>query len=321
MPRRKARPRAKASSRAKRTLRAKPSRKKDPNLVVIWLRKLLTVIVVVGITAAALIGIFWVLGPRLFQLKHDVNVVFVNPSLDEGQGKIYLISFSPASAKITVSPVANEKINVIGGYGEYQLAAVYPLLEIERKNSHFIKAGFGWGLNEVVDQVVVNHQLVQLDTKRELLRQLKRELWAKGMKWQTLADTTRLYFFARALPLENYVFSEAVRPTRVEESWFDSDAEECNIAIVNTTGVSGMATKMSQILENSGGRVVRIADQTSAHQLSSLNYAPENQTCRQFGQRIQHLFLDQALVVDNDQERQAHRADLVIFIGKDLTEL
>ena len=78
---------------------------------------------------------------------------------------------------------------------------------------------------------------------------------------------------------------------------------------------------MSDILEKNGAVVVRVTDQNSPYQLSTLSFSSDHGSCQLLSERLRVLFPSKVIQQSHNQLQQEYRADLVIFIGKDLANL
>ena len=268
-----------------------------------------------------IIGSILVAGPHLFTLDNNKHVVFSSSKIDGSKSQIYFAYFLPSVQKIQIFPLSSQLVEVIGGYGEYQLEAVYPLLKMEKKDHRFQSAAMSWAVGVVVDEVSDFSFQSNLETKKHLQRQLKNMVIKDLAHPQLLVESLKLLFFTRSIPMEQVkIETQPIALDQLEASAASMIYEDCPVAVVNTTNKAGLAAEMSTILEKTGAVVVRIVDQSSPYQLSTFSYEAYNLACQALVDRAQALFPTQIVKQDNYKLRQEYRADLVIFIGEDLAK-
>lgn len=279
---------------------------------------LVTIVTLVGLTIVML-GSIWAVGPHLFVLDNSKNILFTSFKIDSSESKIYLAYFFPATKEITVIPLKSNQVSVLGGYGDYELGRVYQLLNMERKKNDFKLAAMSWGMETLVDGVVDIGPTTPIYDKKQLQQQLWISAWSHLTTPQELVELLKIFFFTRSVPVEQFVFES--NTTSVDRlNILDNVVlyENCSVAVVNTTDKTGLATKMSDILEKSGVVVVRVTDQNSPYQLSTFSFNADHGSCQSLSERLQVLFPGKVTQQQHDQLQQEYRADLVIFIGKDL---
>jgi hypothetical protein len=294
----------------------------DAPLIIRVIRKVFTTLFVFGILLLLGFGFLWWMGDSLFQLKTDANIVFVNNTLDGKEAKIYFAQFLQEEQRITVQAIdPQQSVTVIGGYGEYLLPKVYPLLKLEKKNSFFSRAAMSWVMGGVVDQVVaVDNQ--QPLSKKNLEKILSSQLYKQGLHWDSATRMAQLYFFARSAPDELVTINaDPVALTKLTDALYEPTNNECTVAVVNTTHVPRLATRISDILEKSGTTVIRLDDMETEHEASSILVDPNQSGCLDEAERIKAVFPFEISTSDQPEVRKEHRADIVIVLGKDLGEV
>ena len=296
--------------------------KSKPNFILrIFKYSFTTLITLVGLTVL-LLGSVWIAGPRIFALDNYKNILFVSSKIDSPESQIYLAYFFPSTKEITVSAITSDQVSVLGGYGDYELERVYPLLNLEQKKPNFQLAALSWGTETLIDSISDIRPATQITSKK----QLQRQLWTAAFNHLTnpreLIELLKTFFFTRSVPVEQIFFSD--QPTLVNELNTLNNLvlyEDCSVAVVNTTEKIGLASKMSNILEKNGVVVVRVTDQSSPYQLSTFSFSSGHGSCQPLSERLQVLFPSQVIQQNHDKLQQEYRADLVIFIGKDLADL
>lgn len=303
----------------KKSTRKKRSSRQQSSPIFILIKKISTFFSILTIFSIFIVASIWVAGPYLFNLNNDRNILFSSSKIDGLESKIYFTYFLPSTQKIKVFPVQSEIVDVLGGYGDYQLKAVYPLLKMEKKNQSFQSAAMSWGAGLVVDEVFELNPQVRIESKKDLSKLLRRKIISDLAQPGRLIESLQLFFYTQSVPIE--LVNIEMDSVRLDELISSKDSmiyEDCPAAVVNTTSKPGLASKVSTILEKSGAVVVRITDQSSPYQLSTFVYEADNLICQALVDRTQALFPKQTVEIDSYQLRQEYRADLVIFIGEDL---
>ncbi len=282
---------------------------------------LITIVTLAGLIVV-LLGSIWVAGPHLFALNNHKNILFVSPKIDSPKSKIYLAYFFPSTKEITVMPIESDQISVLGGYGEYELERVYPLLAMEQKKDGFQLAAMSWGMKTLVDNISSIRPIDEITNKKQLQRQLWITTFNHLINPREFIELLKVLFFTRSVPAEQIAFNN--QATSVNElNMLDNVVlyEDCNVAVVNTTDKVGLASEMSDILEKNGVVVVRVTDQNSPYQLSTFSFSSTHGSCQSLSERLQVLFPGKVIQQSHDQLQKEYRADLIIFIGKDLANL
>jgi hypothetical protein len=307
----------------RRHTRSHPSRAhKESPLIFRIIKKVIASAVLFGSLLIVLFGFCWWMGDAIFELKHDANVVFVYDNLDGKEGKIYFVQFLLDEHQITVQSLdKDQSVNVIGGYGSYQLPKVYPLLKLEKKDSLFTRAALSWAVGGVVDQVVVLSDKEPTD-KQQLVSILGSNIYRQGLDWENTALLAELYFFARSAPDELVTINtEPILLEKLSARVYQPVSGECTVAVVNTTPVPRLATRISGILESSGATVVRLDDSSTKNESSIISVDPSHLGCKGVMARMKSVFPLAVEQVDQPEVRREHRADVVLMLGNDLGEV
>lgn len=269
-----------------------------------------------------LMGSIWVAGPHLFALDNYKNILFISPEIDSSKSKIYLAYFFPNTNEITLSMIESAPVSVLGGYGDYELNKVYPLLEIEKKKPDFRLSAMSWGTETIVDQIIEIDDEAELKTKKQLQQQLWQGAINRIVNPSQAVELLKAFFFTKSIPVEQLAINQ--EPTLVKELNVLNNVilyEDCLVAVVNTTEEVGLASKISTIIEKNGAVVIRITDQNSPYQLSTFSFDPDNNSCQSLSERLRVLFPGQIIKQHQAQLQHEYRADLIIFIGKDFLNL
>jgi hypothetical protein len=281
---------------------------------------LLLLLVAVGV------GMLFAFSRTTWDGKTPKNIVIVPANIDGTYQKIYLTHIDPGQNHIdVVSFPADQQVKVVGGYGQYPLRSLYPLLTAEKKSRQFVIASYSQALEKVVDDVWVTNdpQFFQSQLNvSELLRQL---VLFKIQGDFTLADRISLYKFSLGLRQDQVTFT-AVQNA---EEWvhisaeieFPSQAADCSVAIINTTDIVGIGSQFGKILEKSGFAVVRVADANGVVEKTTLLTDTDSSTCLDVQSHILHSL---PLATKNQFDSQAfqkYRGHVVLILGQDLGDI
>jgi hypothetical protein len=285
---------------------------------------LLLLLVAVGV------GVLFAFSRTTWDGKTPFNIVIVPSNIDGTYQKIYFAHIDPSQHNINmVSFPAEHEVKVVGGYGQYPLRSLYPLLTTEKKNQQFMLASYSHGLEKTIDEVwVTNDQQFfgsQLNVS-ELFRQL---VFFKIKSKLTVADRISLYRFLLGLRQDQVTFSAV----QTDDEWtkvsaklqFPAQAADCSVAIINTTDIAGIGSQFGKILEKSGLAVVRVADANGSVDKTTLltdgGGADKDSLCADLENHILHTLPIEAKQQFDSQAFQKYRGHLVLILGQDMGDV
>lgn len=290
-----------------------------------FLRALFTAVFATMFIAGLLWWLFWVVVPQLLPLNSTEVIVLVPASSDESTNQIILAQFDPQAGKITAGMIQPESATrVIGGYGEYPIRALYPLLAMENKSEQYQRAAHSWALSVLVDQVVPTSESLStqpLLLKKYLVAELKQQLrhsWHRPARFQ---EWLALYFFVKDTPAEKFHWStQKLVVGELGKTFTSSRHSSCPMAIVNTTPTSGIASRLTQLVEARGSSVVRVTDTGEKHEKSSIVINQENPECGIVAKQLLSAFPAKIEIIPNEALLAEHRAEAVVLLGLDVAE-
>lgn len=315
------------ASTARRKRRIKQSRRKSttkkPNsklrTIVVWLCS-------ICLSFGLLIWLTFFIFIRVFPSQiRSQSIVITNPSLEPSEGKIYFVHVNTFWPKVTIVEM-NPKmmVNLFGGYGEYELRSILPLLKIENKSSHFISSVYSNTLEQNIDFVwqTKKGNVATISDQPNLVLSLANYL-RKEVDVDSLSISEKIHFYRYLAGLQ----PDQVTLERVAtwEEWqeitkkmpFEFE-QTCSIAVINGTQTSGLAKQVSETLENTGLSVVRITDISDQQTHSRLLQQSETANCSQMLPYVKNIFPTQVKTEENDDVSGHYRADLVIILGEDM---
>ncbi len=316
-----------SSHRAAR--RSTPARR-TPTKSSSWLGKLLKWPLKILALTLGLILIGWMIVrlvlPQFMPLTRNTNIVFVSLEKDLNINKIVIAQFRPETQTLDIIELQNDQpVSVIGGFGDYPLRSVYPLLDLEKKDGLFKRGAFSFVTGQVIDGVVAlpTQQLPttpnQIGAALQFLPGQRTE--SSLPEWQLL----QLLFFTLKIPADRVTFTA----TGNDQEWsayrqrlaVKYPEDDCSVAVVNTTTKGGLAREMSAIIEQTGYTVVRITDTATRAPRTTITYDPNQVECLAQAKRLGNLF-PLAVDINSDANLSAsYRAKVVISLGEDVSQL
>jgi hypothetical protein len=95
---------------------------------------------------------------------------------------------------------------------------------------------------------------------------------------------------------------------------------DCPVALINTTGETGLASSLASLLEKSAFSIVKKDSNDQNLEQTRIVYDPEEGSCGKPLEKLKKI-LPQSLITADKPETSSHRAALVIYIGRDLADL
>lgn len=276
--------------------------------------------VISAVLAIVFVGYQFFLPHYLFELSQPQNLLVVPTNL-ESEDDILLFAHVDAEERRRSFHVidGSAEVEVVGGYGRYQLQNVYPLLKMEQKDQQFITAAFNHALTMALDRVLVVDRLTAdlLDNG-----ELKQVLLSYALSERSL-DYLRLHYLLKDQPRNSLAVLGAADFSKLVPNYqtiTDQQARNCPVAVINTTRTNGLAGSISKIIEDNGGLVVRITSENTVRPISGLLLGERAESqCQEVIQLVRGLFpfgLEEAAA--SSQETSQYRSQLILFAGEDV---
>lgn len=291
---------------------------------------------VVVVLAATLLGTLswavyhWLL-PASWNQNSAKNIVIVPATIEFSTKHILFASISYAEAKASLNLIPAElPVEVPGGYGQYPLRSVYPLLGLDQQPPSTVVATYSHILGLPIDEVWVVHQPTLLDqatlaaasTDGAVSRQFVAQL-ATAIRWQQLQTPLRLKErwqlaqFLQDRPLRVVAVTDLAQWQQQQAQRYLGRFKNCRVAIVNAAQVRGLGSRVSAILERTGATVVRLTDAESVVS-SQITVLPAQLECQSLIQHLQHLFPQPVPVTTAPDLVTRSRSELEVILGTDL---
>lgn len=244
------------------------------------------------------------------------NILFVSNNKDGRDNSIILASINGNTQKVFVYQFpASLKAEVLGGYGEYPLGSILPLLKIDKRDNNFTLAVFSDVFQHSVTSFYEHYPESKQLNKAHLINQLLKQRKTWSLAWQVYKLDSTSLFFKRVENWEEW-------GKALSEQLVGSINDHCSVAVVNTTRANGLATRLSNILEKSGVEVVRTTDSIWDQPTTAVYYAEDSaQECESVLGVVQSVS-PVSLVKNIDEVKPTqYRAKVVFFIGNELAEI
>lgn len=247
-----------------------------------------------------------------------------------------LISFSPGSGQTTVVPLPETlRIELVRGYGTYQLGKIFALDTQEKKNGQLFVGGLSHSLGIPILSWVDRHGDKSPDPAwfsrripllgRVIAGRLSSGLsWRDFLKWlwfvggsetQTIDLSSGGFVKAQTEPdgrvslvLNQDRWDQWVRKSLFEET---VDDERLTVVVVNSTDHQGLGGEVARQIENLGATVVRVKTEISTSD-GCLVQSPKNLEKSQTLRFIKTIFSCRW----EEKDTSAQRADIVVIVGE-----
>jgi len=272
-----------------------------------------------------LIGWFgWVWGMSFLQKNSpykDEIIVLTSSVIDDSEG-IFLVAHigSEVPNQMLLTLPGNSKALLPDDYGAYELRAVLPLLDLDKRTEQYKRAVFSRILGVPVSDFLVIHESIGAADFAQLRRVLKQAAFKKfisfTMPWQEVA----LLPLLQNPPADVQMSSLEETQSRLQKSLVRAVTRSelsCTLAIVNTTEESGLARQLATVVERSGVRVVRITDASQLQEHSQLMTDPSRSECNWIIPLVRSWFFTDLIEEESSDAQLEYRAWGVVFIGAD----
>ncbi len=254
--------------------------------------------------------------PRFYRLKQSQNILFINKDKSGQIKQIYLASYLEHLDQVLWQQLDQTKsVKVIQDQA----------LQEVKLGQLTTQADFSWGSEVLINRsYTLNCSSLGKETVKRaelshcLWQELKNKL-GQGIPLELIQPTQRqlvsIFFTLRQAQFE----FKAANPGEISLSELRDQQAACAVAVLNTTQISGLAGKLSRVIENSGYRVIRVDSADYQVKQSTVVFKQNNQVCSDLYQQLKPLFTK----LDAHQSQPSelfnrYRADLVILLGKEI---
>ncbi len=323
-------PRSHKRSRVRTVHRSRSRRSSSPKQGPSWLSRfssgLVIAVVILGLVGVAGYGLLSQVIPRLLPLKENSNLVLVASEKYKTPSHVFVLHFRPTDQKLIVAKIqADQSVPVIGGFGQYPLRSVWPLLQMEKKPAEFNQAAFSYGLGEII-QGIGEAPDAMWDTQPDKLKtSLVQALRSQKFTSLSVKDQLILFLYTTQLSTDKI----EVHEVSSLEKWADVRQQltlafpepECSVAVVNTTSQAGLASTISQVIEQTGYPVIRVTDSKTNLAKTHIFYATEPTNCSVQAESISQVVPFEVEIAPDTAMTQLYRASIVVEVGQDVSQV
>ena len=235
--------------------------------------------------------------------------------------KVHLVEFYPMEKRARVVLLAAQtSTDVLGGYGNYPLRSLYPLFTLDKRSARYMQAALSVASGKVIDLVLVFEHYPQVNNLADF------RSWLGNRVFQQVTNMKRLEQVGQISWSRIFWF---LTYPRLKWSWIDESVEalpkeilplalDCPVAVVNQAEVKGLASKLTQLLEETGFTVVRTATGFEYQEKSKLIVDPNVGQCSWVIKQVSHLLPSEPEIVNDATRAAEYRAGVVLIIGSDL---
>lgn len=245
----------------------------------------------------------------ILQKPQSQSYLLVNKSPGEVD-ELYFLDIQLENKDIVLVKLdAKAETRLSGGYGEYTLQALYPLLSLDKKSDKEIRANFSQATALPVGKVLSFESLALIQKESSLAL-----LWQLLSKADSPLERWRLFRFLLRAPLLNFTI---VSPEEYLSD-YSQDRLRCTVAVINSTESSGLAAYFANIYEANRYRVVRVDSDDQTALDSSLLYVAQSDIACIKEAELAARFLPESKIEESEELSKRYRADIVIFLGRDV---
>jgi hypothetical protein len=277
---------------------------------------------------------------RTWDGKNKINIAFIDQ-------KVFVFSLDPQEKKATILSLPSKTfIETIHGYGDYPLESVYKLGEQEgRDGGRFLASSLQENLRVPIDDYVLISDVkdIELISKpREFILGCFRDSFFKRNKTNLKkADLLFLWFKLKKVRqdkislidlekldiTEKIVLPDNTEGFRINPQKFKKVAleffkdtqirqENLEIVVLNSTSYSGLATRVADLIENIGGRVVEVGE-TKNSKFQIPNSKCKIKSKKEFKKSYTLRKLKKTFGCHWEEEnREGYRGDLVLIVAE-----
>ena len=277
-----------------------------------------SILITLGILCFLII-LFWISLPHLVSLPKNTNIVFINNNKSSNEDEILFASFNAETQKIRAYLLKSDyEVTIFNKESRGQELRDIGIVLANLKEGEYQSNYFSWILGQIVEDVVVVSSLEKIIDVN--IAKIMRENFFSDFSIKDLAQAKKnlqLFMFARKATYEYIDPQKGQLPSSVVLP------RTCSIAVINTTDISGYAQSMTDLLEKSGSRVVRVdsADQGQRLDQTTFAFDKSKEECIGLITTIaDHLLLGEPAKINQDQTQSLlnrFRSDLVIFLNDD----
>jgi hypothetical protein len=284
-----------------------------------FLMALGSALVVAVVLAALLVVAGFIILRSWLTLPTDQTYLFVPNTPDKASQPVLLVHAAPQAEVLTVITLESAlPVTLPGGYGEYKVGGMYALLTFDHHSPEEIRSLLSLSVQRLMSRIQPVQSVRAISSKSEL-RQLLLEMMKSPQSQTQRRELLSLLLLTTSVPDVNMTFSTASSLPELQKKVALLPPliahKECSFAVVNGTEFEGVATKVSQVIERSGGVVVNVSQAPSPVATSQVVVSSTQAECFEVAELAASLLPNVPQPTVDDQLPHQHRAEIVIVIG------
>jgi hypothetical protein len=259
---------------------------------------------------------YWLIPEIVLDVDRAELVLVVPKTIAESSvpSNLLLVRLSPDGNHNVFEINGSTMVNV-GQYGSYQLAMVYPLLQLDDHTDQFVNSVFSQLFQITMDKVVALDP-VSADGSWSVLFENQLKQQPMELLWWQLAYIQRTSEKSMEEPI---LLTDML--DRMTKSWSvisSEQSQKCPIAVSNGTNVSGLATYSSDLIEKAGGLVIRVATDFEKQDTTTVIVSPSVAECQEIAKKIGQFFPSAQISIDTQDLTSEYRAKILVLLGQDM---
>lgn len=276
-----------------------------------------------------------------FWQRKDIQT---NLAIRSSSGGAAIVGINPTEKTIRMMIIpTGTLIETAAGYGTYRIESIYPLGELDGRGWDLLKESLEKHYGLPIDGWIDGQSYdLEAEINEEKVKSIISSLFSSAISGRvktsfSIVDLIGFYFNALAIPphrvdflnlkeiagAEEVKLPDGQRAVRVEvdrsdqivRKWFaDSRIREEGkaIAVLNGTDHSGLGAQAARILENIGGKIIRVGQGPAEKNYCLIQAEPNDRQSYTF-KKISRIFQCRSA----EGEREYPRAEIVVIVGKE----
>jgi len=274
---------------------------------------------------------------RVWDGKNKVNIIFVT-------SQVFVFSLDPEEKNAVILLLPSKTfLEVVHGYGDYPLESIYQLGEIEDYDGGILlseslqenlripieaylvvaNSNFKFQMSNIKKYIVDSLRFSLVNSKTNLTKWDLFRLWLETRKIRQ--DKMTLLDLEELDTTERFTFPDGTEGLKIDFQKFKKIAlsyfkdskirqENLEIAVLNSTSYSGLATRVADLIENIGGRVVEIGE-TEKSKIQNPKSKCEIRSKREFKKSYTLRKLEKVFGCQWEEEDTGdYRGDVVLIV-------
>lgn len=280
-------------------------------------KKLLLTLVFIGVVVGVGYGLYSSILTNALQRTEPQTLLFVPNSVENTDNSVILVKLGrEVKDSYMIQINGTEVVTLPAGYGSYRLSAMYPLLQLDKRDQQFITGSFSRSLHTILS---TTYGLDSLQVEDNSFRpSLLRLAFSTLLQTREIPlDLIKLWHFSqRGLDVQSVDSVHELQQlldAKKKEQYIES---ECQVAVLNGSEHDGAASTLTDIFEKSGLVTIRTSSFSEATAQTTIYHA-DKLYCTKVLEMIPTVFVKQPIIITDEKMTAQYRAPIVIVIGND----